>query len=141
MSLNALTAAHKVLVPLELHIMGVQGLARLMNNITTVKDRLIDSLIQPISHNGYATAVLEEDDDTHQQHSQKKTRSQKQRITVQISVDVIERVKNAVYWTPGLTLAALAEEALSKAVDELEGKNGEAFSKRKDELKTGRPLS
>jgi len=44
MSLNALTAAHKVLVPLELHIMGVQGLAQLMNTITTVKDRLNPSL-------------------------------------------------------------------------------------------------
>jgi len=42
--LNALTAAHKVLVPLELHIMGVQGLAQLMNTITTVKDRLNPSL-------------------------------------------------------------------------------------------------
>jgi chromosome partitioning protein len=44
MSLNALTAAHKVLVPLELHIMGVQGLAKLMNTITTVKDRLNPTL-------------------------------------------------------------------------------------------------
>ena len=39
--------------------------------------------------------------------------SSKQRITVQISVDVIERIKNAVYWTPGLTLTSLAEEAFS----------------------------
>lgn len=44
MSLNALTAAHKVLVPLELHIMGVQGLVQLMNTITTVKDRLNPAL-------------------------------------------------------------------------------------------------
>jgi chromosome partitioning protein len=44
MSLNALTAAHKVLVPLELHIMGVQGLVQLMNTINTVKDRLNPTL-------------------------------------------------------------------------------------------------
>lgn len=44
MSLNALTAAHKVLVPLETHIMAVQGLAQLLNTITTVKDRLNPSL-------------------------------------------------------------------------------------------------
>ena len=43
-SLNALTAAHKVLVPLETHIMAVQGLAQLLNTINTVKDRLNPSL-------------------------------------------------------------------------------------------------
>jgi len=36
-SLNALTAAHKVLVPLETHIMVVQGLAQLLHTINTVK--------------------------------------------------------------------------------------------------------
>jgi chromosome partitioning protein len=40
MSLNALTAAHKVLVPLETHIMAVQGLVQLINTIHTVKERL-----------------------------------------------------------------------------------------------------
>lgn len=44
MSLNALTAAHKVLVPLETHIMAVQGLAQLLNTINTVRDRLNPSL-------------------------------------------------------------------------------------------------
>lgn len=44
MSLNALTAAHKVLVPLETHIMAVQGLAQLLNIINTVKDRLNPAL-------------------------------------------------------------------------------------------------
>ena len=44
MSLNALTAAHKVLVPLETHIMAVQGLAQLLNTINIVKDRLNPSL-------------------------------------------------------------------------------------------------
>ena len=65
----------------------------------------------------------------------------KQRITVQISEDVIERIKNAVYWTPGLTLASLAEEAFSKAVDVLEEERKTPFLKRKEELKTGRPIN
>lgn len=54
----------------------------------------------------------------------------RQRITVQISEEVIERIKNAVDWTSGLTLAALAEEAFSKIVDKLE-KEGEVFSKKR----------
>ena len=42
-------------------------------------------------------------------------------------VSVIERAKNAVFWTPRLTLAALASQALTNAVDSLEKKRGEAF--------------
>lgn len=44
MSLNALTAARRVLVPLETHIMAVQGLAQLLNTINTVKERLNPTL-------------------------------------------------------------------------------------------------
>lgn len=44
MSLNALTAANKVLVPIETHIMAIQGLAQLLNTITTVRNRLNPSL-------------------------------------------------------------------------------------------------
>lgn len=44
MSLNALVAAQKVLIPLETHIMAVQGLAQLLSTIHTVKDRLNASL-------------------------------------------------------------------------------------------------
>lgn len=72
---------------------------------------------------------------------QKKQKTKKQRITVQISEDVIERIKNAVYWTPGLTLASLAEESFSKTVDALENEREAPFPKRKEELKTGRPIS
>lgn len=64
----------------------------------------------------------------------------KERLTVHLPVDLIERVKNAVYWTPGLTLAGLAEEAFTAAVERLERKRGEPFPPRKSELKGGRPL-
>lgn len=64
----------------------------------------------------------------------------KERLTVHLPVELIERVKNAVYWTPGLTLAGLAEEALAAAVERLEHERGEPFPPRKSELKGGRPL-
>ncbi len=67
-------------------------------------------------------------------------RVQKQRLTVHLPVELIERVKNAVYWTPGLTLAGLAEQALAETVGRLEGDRGEAFPPRAEELKGGRPL-
>lgn len=64
----------------------------------------------------------------------------KERLTVHLPVELIERVKNAVYWTPGLTLAGLAEEAFTAAVERLERERGEPFPPRRSELKGGRPL-
>lgn len=86
--------------------------------------------------------------------SEKFTPLNKQRLTVEISEEVVERAKNAVYWTRGLTLAQLTEEALDKAISALEkdsvtyddktGKplreKSEPFPTRKEELKSGRPV-
>jgi len=74
------------------------------------------------------------------QRPEKPPRLVKERLTVHLSVELIERVKNAVYWTPGLTLAGLAEKHLSAAVDKLEKKNGKPFPQRSSNLKGGRPL-
>jgi hypothetical protein len=74
------------------------------------------------------------------QETEKRPKVKKERLTVHLSVDLIERVKNAVYWTPGLTLAGLAEDALREAVDQLEQARGEPFPPRQRELTGGRPL-
>lgn len=67
-------------------------------------------------------------------------RQAKERMTFHLPVEVMDRAKNAVYWTPGLTLAELATEALTEAVDRLEKKRKEAFPPRKAELRGGRPM-
>lgn len=64
----------------------------------------------------------------------------KERFTVQVPTGVIERVKNAVYWTHGLTLSAMAERAFAEYVDRLEAERGEPFPPRNGELPTGRPM-
>lgn len=66
--------------------------------------------------------------------------SLKERMTIQISKDTIERAKNAVYWTPGLTIAQLTEEALNLVLNEMEKERGGSFPQRKSELRPGRPL-
>ena len=102
----------------------------------TIGDNPLDAYIPPnVENSDGSVAVMENEKEVYDQ-----PRHSKQRITVQISVDVIERLKNAVYWTPGLTLSSLSEEAFSKVVDELEKARGIPFPKRRDELKTGRPL-
>lgn len=70
----------------------------------------------------------------------KKRAPEKSRLTINLSIDLIERVKNAVYWTPGLTMSSLAEQALLQAVDTLEKKRGEPFPHRAEELRPGRPV-
>ena len=72
---------------------------------------------------------------------QASSKNQKKRITVQISEDIIERIKNATYWTPGLTLSYLVEKALDREVNQMESDRGSSFEKRRAELKTGRPIN
>ena len=64
----------------------------------------------------------------------------KLRLTVHVPSDLIERAKNAVFWTPGLTLADLAERALEKELKLIERERGEEFPQRTSELRGGRPL-
>ena len=64
----------------------------------------------------------------------------KERLTVHLPVDLIEGVKNAVYWTPGLTLARLAENALRQALAALEAARGAPYPPRERNLTVGRPL-
>jgi len=71
---------------------------------------------------------------------EKAPRRAKERMTFHLPVEVMERAKNAVFWTPGLTLADLAAQALTESVDRLEKKRGEVFPPRKADLKGGRPM-
>lgn len=71
---------------------------------------------------------------------EKPEKAAKRSLTVHLPVELIDRVKNTVYWTPGLTLTGLAEEALRQVVDALEEQNGAAFPQRDEELRGGRPL-
>ena len=65
----------------------------------------------------------------------------KQRVTIHISVDLIDRVKNAVYWEPGLTLTEFAERAFDRELKKWEREWGEEYPQRKEyQLKGGRPL-
>jgi hypothetical protein len=103
----------------------------------TIGENPLESLFELVGSNENSASSLHGEK---QERPKKEKSSKKQRITVQISIEVIERIKNAVYWTPGLTLASLAEDAFSKAVDMLEREKESPFPKRKNELKTGRPI-
>lgn len=65
----------------------------------------------------------------------------KTRVTIHMSVDLIDKVKNAVYWEPGLTLTEFAERAFIRELKKWEKDWGEEYPQRQDyQLKGGRPL-
>lgn len=67
-------------------------------------------------------------------------RSQKrQRMTVSLPADLLERMRDAAYWTSDSTMAGLISSALEKFLTNLESQNGRPFSPRLQDLKPGRP--
>ncbi|MCC2643774.1 MAG: hypothetical protein K0S45_4187 [Nitrospira sp.] len=66
-------------------------------------------------------------------------RDKRQRMTVSLSTDLLERVRDAAYWTPGSTMAGLISSAIEDLIKNLESQNGRPFSPRLQDLKPGRP--
>ena len=54
--------------------------------------------------------------------------------------DLIERVKNAAYWNPRLTIAAIAEAGIRQALAEVEREHGGPYPPREQDLRGGRPI-
>jgi hypothetical protein len=67
------------------------------------------------------------------------TKVRKQRVTITLPSSLLERLRNAVYWTGHGPLARLISEALDDAVTHMEEANGDAFPRRLAPLKRGRP--
>lgn len=68
--------------------------------------------------------------------------TEKKRMTMHLPEELTERIRNAVFWTPGLTISDLGTAALRRIMDELEEQenDGETFPDRNQELKGGRPV-
>src|SRR6476659_10543422 len=67
------------------------------------------------------------------------SRSRNQRVTITLPLSLLERLRNAVYWTGHGPLANLICDALDDAVSQMETANGQAFPQRLAPLKRGRP--
>jgi hypothetical protein len=64
----------------------------------------------------------------------------KEKLTVHLTHDLIERVKNAAYWNPRLTIASIAELGIKYAIEQVEKEHGGPYPPRESELKGGRPI-
>ncbi len=76
---------------------------------------------------------------THLLRTGERKSKQKQRVTITLPIPLLERLRNAVYWTGHGTLARLITEALDEAVCQMEESNGQPFPERLAPLKRGRP--
>ncbi len=102
---------------------------------STIGENPLDAVV-PISRSPSGSVATDDEATVAKSSSQG---VKKERLTVHLPVALIERIKNAVYWTPGATLTGVAEQALGNLVDALEQERGEPFPQRKAELTGGRP--
>ena len=61
------------------------------------------------------------------------------RLTVSLPGDLVDRLRNAVYWSPDLTLAWLTAQSLQASLADLETARQGPFPKRTNALRAGRP--
>jgi hypothetical protein len=63
------------------------------------------------------------------------------RLTLVMRPELLERVRNAAFWTPGETLAAIGFRGIMAEVEKMEKKNGGPFPQRTKPNRIGRPAS
>ncbi len=61
------------------------------------------------------------------------------RLTVSLPSDLVDRLRDAVYWSPSLTLAWLIAQSLRISLTEMESLRQGPFPKRTKALRAGRP--
>lgn len=61
------------------------------------------------------------------------------RLTVSLPGDLVDRLRNAVYWSPSLKLAWLIAQSLRTSLTEIESLRQGPFPQRKNALRAGRP--
>lgn len=61
------------------------------------------------------------------------------RLTVNLPMELVNRLRDTVYWVPQLTVTRLVEDAIRAALATHEASNQGLFPRRTEELKPGRP--
>jgi hypothetical protein len=64
----------------------------------------------------------------------------RRKLTVNLDAALAERVKNAAYWNPRLTIAAIAEEGIRHAIEKFEREHGGKYPPREGYLIGGQQI-
>lgn len=102
-------------------------------------DRLPDSRPLPLSHQSLADSLHAPPPNGAASSSPRAADSHSQRVTILLPTPLIERLRNAIYWTEQRTLTRIITDAIHDAVAEMEQTNGGTFPPRLSPLKRGRP--
>lgn len=63
-----------------------------------------------------------------------------EQIAVRLPSELVQRMRDAVYWTPGATITALIERGATAEIARLERERGEAFPRANAPVRKGRPV-
>lgn len=66
--------------------------------------------------------------------------TKRHKLTVNVDGDLVNRIKNAAYWNPRLTIAKIAEIGIRYAIEQVEHENGGRYKQRESELVGGHPI-
>lgn len=58
---------------------------------------------------------------------------------MKLRAEIIDRLRNAVFYTPGLTINGFIEECINSVVARMEKERGSEFPQRTENLRVGRP--
>jgi hypothetical protein len=104
-------------------------------------DRALSRLTDPLDELlGDSTPEVAPDTDRPEAPPPPATAAPRLRLSTEIGAQVLDRAKDAVFWTPGQTLAAFVEEALSREVARRTDERGEPFPRRTSPLPPGHPV-
>lgn len=67
-------------------------------------------------------------------------KQKKETITLNIPQEIISKIRDIVYWTPGVTISGLVQTYFLNLIDSMEKDRGEPFPRRANNLRSGRPL-
>ena len=112
---------------------------------STIKNDPFETLIpdrvgEQANEEAHATSVVTPLRREPQPEPSKAEGQKKEKLTVHLTHDLIERVKNAAYWNPRLTIASIAELGIKYAIEQVEKEHGGPYPPRESELKGGRPI-
>ena len=62
------------------------------------------------------------------------------KVTVVLDGELVERIRNADYWDPEMTVASVAEMGIKLALERIEKRHGGAYPPRTTRLRAGRPM-
>lgn len=80
-----------------------------------------------------------DDDQKSSPKKEKEDEGKGDKVTVQMDPELAQKLRAAVYYTPGLTMYQVVEKGVAAVIDKLEKDRGEPFPEFEGNLKGGRP--